>query len=116
MKNSAIFGFLLGVYLLSSSCEKDKILFTPNLNCVDTISFSQQILPIIQQNCLGCHSVGNGTGYVFTQHTNISTNANAILGSMRNSGFQLMPQGGPALPDSTIQLIECWIYQGKLDN
>jgi hypothetical protein len=27
-----------------------------------------------------------------------------------------MPQGGPALPDSSIQLIECWIYQGKLDN
>jgi hypothetical protein len=28
----------------------------------------------------------------------------------------LMPQGGPALPDSLIQKVECWIYQGKKNN
>jgi hypothetical protein len=27
-----------------------------------------------------------------------------------------MPQGGPALPDSVIQRIECWVNQGKLNN
>jgi hypothetical protein len=35
---------------------------------------------------------------------------------MQNQGFQLMPIGGPQLPDSTIQAIKCWIAQGKLNN
>jgi hypothetical protein len=35
---------------------------------------------------------------------------------MKQDGYQLMPIGGPALPDSTIQKIACWISQGKLDN
>jgi hypothetical protein len=30
---------------------------------------------------------------------------------MHGTGYQLMPQGGPALPDSLIQKVECWIYQ-----
>ena len=51
-----------------------------------------------------------------TNHSNISASADAILGSMHANGYQLMPQGGPALPDSLIQKVECWIYQGKLDN
>jgi hypothetical protein len=51
-----------------------------------------------------------------TNHTNISSNAAAIVGSMKGSGFQLMPQGGDALPDSVIQKVQCWISQGKLNN
>jgi hypothetical protein len=35
---------------------------------------------------------------------------------MKANGYQLMPIGGPALPDSTIQKISCWINQGKQDN
>jgi hypothetical protein len=35
---------------------------------------------------------------------------------MKANGYQLMPIGGPALPDSTIQKVKCWIEQGKLDN
>ena len=42
--------------------------------------------------------------------------APAIIGSMRNSGYQLMPQGGPALHDSIIKRIECWVNQGKQNN
>jgi len=100
--------------LILISCDKDKVSITPN--CADTVSFNNQVLPIIQNNCLGCHDVGNGTGYVFTSHANISASANAIWGSMQGSGYQLMPQGGPALNDSLVQLVECWIAQGKLNN
>jgi len=101
---------------LFTSCAKDKVMYSAPPNCPDTISFSNQILPLIQSNCTGCHDVGNGTAYTFTNHANISSSADAILGSMRGNGYKLMPQGGPALPDSLIQKVECWIYQGKLDN
>jgi hypothetical protein len=102
---------------LATSCTKEKTPFAQTPTCNGTVSFANDVLPVIQQNCTGCHDVGNAAGgYNLSDHASIAAHANAVLGSMRNSGYQLMPQGGPALPDSTIQLIECWIYQGKLDN
>jgi len=107
---------LLAVFIIVS-CSKDKVpLNTIDPNCTDSVSFTNQILPIIEQNCTNCHNVGNSTGYILTNYTNISSNASAIISSMKGSGFQLMPQGGPALSDSLIQKVQCWISQGKLNN
>ena len=105
---------MLGIIIIS--CSKDKV--TPsNVNCTTTISFANDILPLMQGNCTGCHDQGNASGgYDLSSYNSISSNANAVLGSMKNSGYQLMPQGGPALPDSLLQKFECWIAQGKLDN
>jgi hypothetical protein len=112
MKNIVIVIFILLNFL--TSCRKDKVENYPNVNCSDTISFNNEILPLIQNNCTGCHD--NQNGYTFTNHSNISANSNAIIGSMRNNGYQLMPKGGPALDDSIIRRIECWVNQGKLNN
>jgi hypothetical protein len=72
---------------------------------------------MMQNNCIGCHDSGNSTGYTITNHTNISSNAAAILNAMKaTNGFQLMPQGGPALHDTLVQQFSCWINQGKLNN
>ncbi len=110
-----IFALTLCLSLIFS-CAKDKVSYVSPPNCPDTISFNTQVLPMIQSNCTGCHNAGNGTGYTLTNHSNISASADAILGSMHANGYQLMPQGGPALPDSLIQKVECWIYQGKKNN
>lgn len=102
---------------LASSCTKEKTPFSQIPTCNGTVSFANDVMPLMEQNCTGCHNAGNASGgYNLSDHTTIAAHANAVLGSMRNSGYKLMPQGGPALPDSSIQLIECWIYQGKLDN
>jgi hypothetical protein len=120
MKITAL--FIVGLIAFSScsialfSCTREKV--TPvAAQCNDTISFSNDIIPILQANCIGCHDQGNASGgYDFSTYTSVSANANAIIGSVKASGYQLMPIGGPALPDSTIQKINCWIEQGKLDN
>lgn len=98
------------------SCTREKV--TPiDQQCNTTISFANDVMPIMQANCVGCHEQGNASGgYDLSSYTAISANATAVLGSMKASGYQLMPQGGPALEDSTIQKIACWIQQGKLDN
>ena len=99
------------------SCSKEKVPTTiMDPNCIDTVSFNATVLPIIQQNCVSCHNVGNSTGYTFSNHTNISNQSSAILGAIQGQGFLQMPQVGPALPDSTIQFIKCWVSQGKLNN
>lgn len=115
MKKGIFFLSLLCVSTIAVvSCNKDKTpLVDPNLDCTDTISFNQQILPMISNNCVSCH--GGGQSPTITNHSEISTHANAILNSLKGVP-SLMPSGGPALPDSLIQQFECWINQGKLDN
>jgi hypothetical protein len=118
-KNNQIVTLLIvvGGAISFFSCSKDKVPSTlMNPSCIDSVSFSATVLPIIQQNCISCHDVGNSTGYTFSNHTNISNQSSALLGSMQGQGFSLMPQGGPMLPDSTIQFIKCWVSQGKLNN
>jgi hypothetical protein len=113
--------FIAGLISFSScsialfSCTREKVM-PLDVQC-STISYANDVLPIIQANCISCHDQGNASGgFDFSSYTSISANANAIINSMNASGYQLMPIGGPALPDSTIQKVKCWIQQGKLDN
>lgn len=117
MKNSIYSISITVLTIIISSCAKDKVggdVPYPEVICSDTISFNNDVLPIIQNNCTGCHD--NQNGYTFTNHGNISSNYAAIVGSMKGTGYQLMPQGGPALPDSIIQKIQCWVNQGMNNN
>lgn len=117
MKYLVFFLLIVGSSVLYTGCTKDK---TPNItvdpSCSDTISYSQDILPLVTDNCLSCHDAGNSTGYTFTSHSAISDQANDMLGAMRGEGFQLMPQGGPALNDSLIKQFSCWIQNNKPNN
>lgn len=112
-----VFLFFTGLTLfLAPACRREKVGLA-NLNCEDTVSFSATVADLINTNCAGCHGEGNTTGYTFNDHASISANATAILNSMRGEGgFQQMPDGLPALPDSMIQKFNCWMNQGKLNN
>ncbi len=91
-----------------------------------TLTFSADVLPILQHyGCTGCHG-GSGGLYVGTvaQLEQGGNHGPAIVpgdGAGSNIFKKLspnppfgnrMPQGGPYLPDSTIQLIKNWIDQG----
>ena len=98
------------------SCTRDKITQVDS-GCQTPIFFSADVFPIMEANCISCHQQGNASGgYDLSSYSAIASNANAVLGSMKANSFQLMPLGGPALADSTIQKIACWIEQGKHDN
>lgn len=114
MKTNSI--LFLASLLILLSCAKDKVADKNNPNCIETVSFSTEIMPMVQTYCISCHDVGNGTGITLTNHTNIASNADAMMGSIQGNGYMMMPQGGASLSDSLIQKVECWIYQGKLDN
>ena len=118
MKYPGFFILVLAAAGLSlKSCTKDKVpVVTPVAN---TISFSQKVQPLIQQNCStsGCHDAGTAqSGYNLSNYTGIRDNAQAMLNAMRGqNGFALMPPGG-SIADSSILQFEAWIAQGKLDN
>jgi hypothetical protein len=88
------------------------------------------VRPILARyGCISCHG-GNGGLFVGTveqlrqggQHGPAVTPGNAAgsliiqkLSSIPPFGDR-MPQGGPYLPDSTVQVIRNWITEGALDN
>lgn len=105
-----------GTFLLfgTTNCTKDKVPTPMASDCADTVHFSTQIMPVVQNQCLGCHDVG-GSAPTITNHSQISANASSIIGAIHGT-LQLMPQGGPALPDSVIHDFDCWVNQGKQNN
>lgn len=108
------FGIASTMIAVFSSCTKEKVPTSNTVICTDTILFSTQIEPMIQINCIGCHSI-NGSLPTLTNHAEISANASVILSTMKGSP-QLMPLNGPALNDTLIQQFSCWINQGKANN
>jgi hypothetical protein len=100
-----------GLVLILFSCKKS--IYDKNLDCSTSVSFSQQILPLVENNCTACHSAGEA-GYTLTDHANISNHAEDMLSSMKGIN-KLMPEDGP-LDITLIQKFECWIKQGKPNN
>ena len=95
-----------------------------------TISFSQHVVPILQRHgCTGCH--GGSGGLTVTSVSALLTGgahgAAVVAGQADNSNLikkllspapfgTRMPQGGPFLPDSTVNVLRTWINQGALNN
>jgi hypothetical protein len=95
-----------------------------------TLTFQAHIKPIFQQRgCDACHG-GNGGLRVQTVAQLLqggdhgpaivpgkADESNLIKKLSTNPPFgDRMPQGGPYLPDSTIQIIRNWINQGAKDS
>ena len=92
-----------------------------------TVSFTNDILPIINSRCANCHG-GNRTeeGLVLLTYADIlkgSENGPVIITGNADVSLlveqvlsQEMPKRGPKLTPPQIQLIIDWINQGALDN
>ena len=104
---------------LNSDCASIK-----GCDTTGTISFSSTVWPIIQNNCLGCHSGAYPNGNVsLTNYNQVKTYADnlrnsipVIDGAIRHlPNFKAMPQSGQ-LSLCSIRKIELWIGQGKQNN
>lgn len=95
------------------SCTKET---APDPACGTQVSFSQEVMPILQDKCVACHNGSQPPN--LTTHGSVSSAADDVLSriSLAEGNGLLMPQGGPRLADSLIQKVKCWIDQGKLDN
>jgi uncharacterized membrane protein len=92
-----------------------------------TVSFANDVMPIIQSRCIGCHG-GDRTeeGLDMNAHALLmagSSNGPVIVpGDAANSllvemvATQKMPKRGPKLTPPQVQIITDWVNQGALDN
>jgi hypothetical protein len=107
---------VLGVLLLS--CKKD---MTIESMCVEIVSYSEKIQPLIELNCStsNCHDVWTAQGGVnLVYYEGVVDNADKILSVIQldEGNSWLMPFEGPKLADSLIQHFKCWSNQGRLNN
>ncbi|MDP3556965.1 MAG: hypothetical protein Q8T03_06285 [Bacteroidota bacterium] len=117
---------ILGVIItlaVFSSCTKDLGKPTPIVqidSCTTDISYTKQIVPLINQSCAlsGCHVTG---GYKsFSDHNSLKSvidNTSSFVSRFKPGGG--MPPSystGPPLTDCQISKLESWIKQGALNN
>ncbi len=115
--------FFMGSIILSGCYKDNEEELYPNGDCdTDSVSFSDEVWPVINNNCVICHTgavapVGLTMGNYDELTATIGAGPARFLGAIKHeSGYTPMPQGGAKLDDCTISKIEAWINDGMPDN
>ena len=98
---------------------EEELYGTSECNTSD-MSYSSDIVPIIDSKCIACHSTAANFGNVTLeghQKLLIYVNDGSLIGAIKHAaGFSAMPKNGAKLLDCEIEKIEAWIQAGALDN
>ncbi|NOZ47589.1 MAG: hypothetical protein GXO79_12530 [Chlorobi bacterium] len=125
MKINRLFNLFAGILIIGlifSSCEKKTII--PDIPVVDTtvvISFSADIQPIFDDNCVMCHVTGHASGLDLTpgnSYQSIMDN-NIVNIDTPNESLIYMKLNNGHYDNASISdynLILTWITQGALNN
>ncbi|WP_066754983.1 c-type cytochrome [Chryseobacterium glaciei] len=112
------------LYILSSAvllvaCESrtyEEI--SDNTPITETVKYTQDVKPIVEANCISCHSATGSASYKpFTNYDQVKTNIDGILDRIQrqNGDSQKMPQGG-SLSQSQINIFIKWKADGLIEN
>jgi hypothetical protein len=114
MKNlfNLILTVVIGITILS--CARDIAKPEPIPEQCTPVSFSQEILPIMQQRCTGCHSTSYSCGSL-EDYMGVKDKYNNGTLKQRVIVQKDMPSGS-SLTQAEIQKINCWIEQGAPNN
>ena len=111
-----------GIVMLLQSCYYDSVeeLYPNPVECDTTnVSYANDVWPIIESNCLSCHSGASPSGNIsLTNYDQIVAVANSgqLLGAIKHeSGYSPMPKGGK-LSNCDILTIEAWVNEGTPNN
>jgi uncharacterized membrane protein len=121
------FLFILGAFLASCINETEEELLKNSLVNCDTIdvSYSQDIKPILQNNCYRCHAADIATaGVVLEGYDNVKAEAETIRDgksllvgvTAHLPGFSQMPKNSPKLSVCNITKIRKWVEEGSKNN
>lgn len=108
-------------FLFSCSSDSEEDLMPDNFECITVnMSYETDILPILNRNCLGCHSAAVQQGGVDLEGyeaLKLWVDNGVFLGSIKwETGFSRMPKNLPQLPTCDISKIESWIDSGAPNN
>lgn len=126
MKYLIILAIFSGLLVTASSCyyDKEDLLYGGgNTVCTDSstvVSYSTQVVPVLQQYCYSCHSGGFPSGGI-AMGTYASDKAIGQNGKLYGSisyapGYSPMPKGMTKMTSCQIALIQKWINNGMPNN
>lgn len=127
MKNISFYRFLciIGMIVGLQACYYDNeedLYPTINPPTCDTleVSLSLVVVPILDDNCISCHSGGTPAANINLEGYDdllIQVNNGNLLGVIRHDArFSPMPKGGNQLADCDIDKIAAWVSQGAKNN
>ena len=116
----AVLALLAATLLAGCYYDVEEDLY-PTLECnTQGVTFSTTIQPILQDNCLSCHSNSLSSGNINLEgysNLKIYVDNGRFLGAIkREAGFSPMPQNQPQLVECNIAKIEAWINAGAPNN
>jgi len=89
--------------------------YTITINEVIPVTFTNDVLPLINQYCSTCHTTGPKT--IYSDYNNAARDINLILDRVQrkpgSAGF--MPKNGKPLTADQIQLLKDWLAHGLLE-
>jgi hypothetical protein len=121
MKRTAILLFVLASFFsfFWMGCTREKLTSTCD---TQNMSYKNNIIPILKNNCYGCHSAGNSVGSIGIRLDIYDTLAyyakhDYLIGDITHSrGFVGMPYMKPQLDACSINQIISWVIDGALPN
>lgn len=109
-----------GIMLSSCAKESEEELMGDQVFCADTnVSYTNNIQPILQNNCYECHSTAIATnGIILDTYVGVTTaiNDGYVLPQIKHEVLPNMPYGRPKLNDCIIETIEQWVDEGMQNN
>ncbi len=112
----------LFLFMALGSCYNDNYQdLYPSGSCDTTsVSYANDVWPVISARCTGCHSGGAPAGNIALENYNdvvVVGKNGKLLGSIRfDPGYSPMPKGGSKLSSCDIAKIEKWINDGMPNN
>jgi hypothetical protein len=124
-----IFQYLMAltVGMMATSCYYDEMPSEAPTPIPETVSYSKDIQPLWNQDCISCHKAGSITPDLTSanSYSALTTNSKYVVpGSSATSklhkslvgdGAAIMPTSGK-WSDSKIALVDKWINAGALNN
>ena len=118
MKKKILFCCFLTLLLHCTSVSEDDLI--EDIQPINNITYNINVKPIIDNNCILCHSNPPENGAPMSLLTYVSVkeaieNRNLIERISTNDLGILMPFGGPRLPQNLIDTIIQWETEGLLE-
>ena len=115
LKSKKVFLLFLLVASLSSclsNIDEEEVTDPGTTDPCATITFSMNVKPIIDSNCISCHSTGGGQSPNLETYNGVAANSARVKSEVVSKD---MPIGG-SLTNEEIAAISCWVDAGALNN
>ena len=107
---------IFSLFFVSCYYDNAEALYpTLNTSCDTTnVTYSGTLVPILNDNCTGCHSGPNPSGSIsLTSLAGLQVQASSglLMNSLKGTGVPIMPPSG-SLPPCKIEQFQIWIRIG----